>query len=29
VSGIYGDLDACKISKKDRKKGVNIEDLIA
>ena len=28
VSGIWGNIDRCEISEEDRKKGVNISDLI-
>ena len=28
LTGVWGDLDECEISDSDRKKGVNIEDLI-
>ena len=29
VSGLIGDVDTCEITNDDRKKGVNITDLIA
>ena len=28
VSGIRGDIDLCEITKEDRQKGINIDDLI-